>query len=832
MLTISDEAYFVAFSILLLHSDAHNKNNKRKMQKQDYIKNTQDQVEVAQDILECFYDNVLYTPFIHFEDEVAINSHRLAGSRSRKNLFKTPSSDTLKGPVDPYALILDNKLDQLRPSLKDVMHTEDTYSATGSPKTVFNAEELHSTFVKSGILQIVSARSRPDAFLTPATITNPAGAQAGLVDIRAAKVGLLWRKDPKKKKTRSPWQEWGAILTSSQLYFFRDLPWIKTLISQAQTHVKNGNDSHSVVFRPPLTEFKPDELMSMDDSVAMVDSAYKRHKNAFTFIKHGGFEEVFLANDEPDMNDWIAKMNYAATFRTAGIRIRGINATDSGGRPRSFNRASSAVSEKTIPTTTGDVHIQTRKPDQQVTQEIVTYRRQLMLEKVEEADKKLESAQKELENLLRNARHLQVLTPIQQKTREGLVFAAGKMSAKLKWTRVDMSRTQCHREILQLDMEEEQEKNPALFKRESSTHHAQPTPSQAALARLESSPSNVALSPSKSGRSDGIRPFSSASTTVVPNLEAQLPRRSSIVSKHSSQTSLKQSAAVTVANADLKDDLIAPQSSPVIRGLSHKASTVSTPSRSEAASLANTSSRLATPTRSNADGGEEGLLLDAGVPSVDGPAAHSIRPGTSESEPDQGVTNATENTSIDRSKVRRSLHRTLRDSHGSLPSHNRSKKGRDSNSAAGTVDDPAKSTTESSEGLTRGTGSFTVHGKKASVITFGQEWSGMSPEERLKSKREARESMRSIVDLSNELSFQLETEREESVKSADAILPIGLPEKPSGNSLPEADVDDTKQSKGKEKAIDQPEMQGPEVEESNPPTSDPKVTPFLQQIYA
>ena len=43
-----------------------------------------------------------------------------------------------------------------------------------------------------------------------------------------------------------------------------------------------------------------------------------------------------------------------------------------------------------------------------------------------------------------------------------------------------------------------------------------------------------------------------------------------------------------------------------------------------------------------------------------------------------------------------------------------------------------------SEGLTRGTGSFVVHGKKASVITFGgSAWQDISPEERLKLRKSA-----------------------------------------------------------------------------------------------
>ena len=721
----TDEAYFVAFSILLLHSDTHNKNNKRKMQKSDYVKNTQDQVEVSQDILECFYDNVSYTPFIHFDDEVAINSHR-AGNRSKKNLFKSNSSDALKGPIDPYTLILDNKLDQLRPSLKDVMKTEDTYEDTGTADT-FDVEKLHMSFVKSGILQIVSARSRPDAFLTPATISNPSDAQAGLVDIKAAKVGLLWRKDPKKKKARSRWAEWGAILTGSQLYFFRDVGWVKTLMSQHQNHYKNGNSESPVVFRPPLTDFKPDALMSMDDSVALLDSSYKKHKNAFIFIKHGGFEEVFLANDDADMNDWIAKLNYAATFRTAGIRMRGLLGTNYDGQRRAFTRGNSALSEQTFPTASGDVQIQSRRFDQSLAQEIITYRRQLIMEKINEANEKLGSAQKELDNLLRNARHLQILSPIQQRTREGVVFAAGRMSAKLKWTRVEMGRTKCHRDVLRLDLEDEEKKMPHLLGREPSLHIIPPQsmstkPSQAALVRLESSSSNLALSP-RSPSSDKRRPFSFVGTSSTAT-EPVLQRRASLVTKRSSSASLRQSAAVAAAIADLKDDYISPESSPA---LGHRQSTPSINSGTDT---------MATPTN-GVNEGEDQILRDAGLIGVDGASVGEEEVDSKEpaQKSDERPPDATPS---DKSKNRSSLRRTLRDStHGPNPlSHHRSHRHRDS-SGPPAPHEARRSSASEGEGLTRSTGSFTVHGKKASVISFGQDWNIMSPEERLRLRRDA-----------------------------------------------------------------------------------------------
>lgn len=725
-----DEAYFVAFSILLLHSDTHNKNNKRKMQRQDYVKNTQDQVEVSHDILECFYDNVSYTPFIHFEDEVAVNSHRLAVPK-RKGLFRTPSSESLRGPVDPYALILDSRLDVLRPSLKEVMDTEDTYNTLGTAPTL-DVLGLHDAFFRSGILQIVSARSRPDAFLTQATISNPAEAQAGLVDIKAAKVGLLWRKDPKKKKTKSPWQEWGAILTSSQLYFFRDVGWIKRLIAQHESHQNRDDPSGPVLFRPPLTKFEPDALMSMDDAVALLDSSYKKHKNAFVFIKHGGFEEVFLANDEADMNDWIAKLNYAATFRTAGVRMRGhIGPTYGGQKPRMTRGSFSGVEDANTPLLADG--------NTQLMVDVMAYRHRIMDEKINEATEKLAIAQKGLDGLLRNARHLQVLTPIQARTRESLVLAAGRMSAKLKWTRVEMSRTKCHRDILKLDIDYG---DGVIQSTERSTLRSPPsktTPTKTNQRLSSGSFSTISEVPTAS-KSPVLapRPIVNPQVTVDKTKNADLITQSvsstsSHASHHRSTSSLEVPSAGELASTNSSwEGIHLATTSPGSPSLVHQISIVSSHRRTS-----DPNSRVTSPTL-DLDDGEAQVLREAGLLGKDSSPLSHKRPDTSESDRDRvGAISPTETPVKDRNGVRRSLHRTLRDSpHGPhLPHHHRSKRGRDSNSSVVVTEDGSKTISGDSDGLTRGTGSFIVHGKKASVITFGSEWQKMSNEERLKLRK-------------------------------------------------------------------------------------------------
>jgi hypothetical protein len=730
----ADEAYFVAFSILLLHSDTHNKNNKRKMQKQDYVKNTQDQVEVSNDILECFYDNVSYTPFIHFEDEVAVNSHRLAVPKSRKTLFRTPSTESLRGPVDPYTLILDNKLDILRPSLKEVMDTEDTYNSLGTASAL-DVTSLHNGFFRSGILQIVSARSRPDAFLTQATISNPAEAQVGLVDIKAAKVGLLWRKDPKKKKTKSPWQEWGAILTSSQLYFFRDLGWIKKLMSQHESHQKLGSNAGPVLFKPPLTSFEPDALMSMDDAVALLDSSYKRHKHAFVFIKHGGFEEVFLANDEADMNDWIAKLNYAATFRTAGVRMRGHIGQVYEGQQRPVTQCSTSDRQDNAPPL-GEAESSTNGNVARLLEQIINYRRQIMENKITEATTKLTLAQKELDSLLRNARHLQILTPIQARTREALILATGRMSAKLKWTRVEMWRTKCHRDILQLDLDEEvagvaetspftktpQKTSPLRSSRQSMINSDMKT----------SEPPAIPKSPTVVQKPGSDSPSIVEKIQVSDGSSRPLSNVLSRASGHKSVNSLEVPASIENNSDNSSREVIhLATSHPGSHSLVHQTSIISSHRR-----LSDPDSRLTSPTR-DLDDGEEQVLREAGLIGTDVTSPSGKRPATSGSDRDRvGSISPLDGTTRDRGSVRRNLQRTLREAQHAphLPHHHRSKKGRDSNSSIAFTED-GKSISGESDGLTRGTGSFIVHGKKASVVTFGSEWQSMSNEERLRLRK-------------------------------------------------------------------------------------------------
>jgi len=122
----------------MLHTDAFNKSNKRKMTKADYIKNTRlpgvapEVLDVRRSdyarqffadlLLQCFYDNIVFAPFIFMDDPLDVNGQRrLAANTSQSSVWPSTSSLVeypLQSPiaynrtskVDPYHLIVNVRI--------------------------------------------------------------------------------------------------------------------------------------------------------------------------------------------------------------------------------------------------------------------------------------------------------------------------------------------------------------------------------------------------------------------------------------------------------------------------------------------------------------------------------------------------------------------------------------------------------------------------------------------------------------------------------------------------------------------------------------------------
>lgn len=698
------------------------------MQKPDYVKNTRGE-GISEDILECFYENISYTPFIHVEDANLRDRHL---ARPKRALFTSTSSENLarssREPVDPYALIMDGKLESLRPSLKEVMDLDDMYNHNGTAGPP-DMENLHLAFTKSGILQIISARSRPDAFMQ-GRLDSPADSNPGLVDIKVAKVGLLWRKDPRKKRARSPWAEWGAVLTFSQLYFFRNVTWVRSLMAQHDAYVKNEG-KHTLVFRPPLAEFKPDAIMSTNDAVALLDTGYKKHKYAFQYVRPNALEEVFLAQSETEMNDWIAKLNYAAAFRTTGVRTKGMIATNYEGQryrqsQQRVNSSSSLNSHQS-----SDMEPPTPSIDRDIVAEFVAARRELMSQRIREANEKLFVSQRQLEDLLRNARHLQILTPVHQRAREGVIMAAGRMAAKLKWVRQEIWRHKCYREVLLRDLDGNESFYEGGARSVGESSAAIPSgPSILSESNTQRAPSIVRTVSSHETAEQVPQIVDKPEPGLLKQPSTEDLRRPSIPSSTTSSEPARIGRPLSIAQ-------VSEQGGKSEAQLEREASVLSRGSKFDTTSLGSRTSKLTSPV--SYDDGEERLLREAGLLELSGsppPRRHSAVP---EPDVDGRIPDFPESYQSDKQNrgARRSLQRSLRQAEHHVSRHHsyhNHRKNKGSVSSGGPLDGEDGAALKG-EGLSRKSKSFTVHGKKASIVTFGSEWQNMPPEERLRLRK-------------------------------------------------------------------------------------------------
>lgn len=120
-----------------------------------------------------------------------------------------------------------------------------------------------------------------------------------------------------------------------------------------------------------MASFKPDEILSVKDCIAIVDTTYSkvRHRpppaatpkadrpgcfpfcapqyaHAFRFVMPHGRQYILQATADDELGEWISRINYAAAFKTASVRMRGMGMT--GGQAQLAGAAAAASHAKAL----------------------------------------------------------------------------------------------------------------------------------------------------------------------------------------------------------------------------------------------------------------------------------------------------------------------------------------------------------------------------------------------------------------------------------------------------------------------------------------------------
>ncbi|KAF8741800.1 Pleckstrin homology domain, partial [Rhizoctonia solani] len=493
-----DQAYVLAFSLMMLHTDAFNKNNKNKMTKVDYVKNTR-MPGLPSEVLDYFFDNIVFAPFIFIEDATDVNGQRGFTDRVTMTpvLGPTNSGSLLptKPKIDPYYIITQNLLDPLRVPIESYVPQASPLRYKGTADRL-DAVQLRRVFASSVQLEI-------------------AGTGAESVRIGVNKFGLLSRKDDLleggRRAASRKWRRWAVVLTGSQLLLFRETAW--ALLDPRQPS-------------PETSSLRPEEVVSLKDAIALYDASYDKYTHVFRFILPTGRQQLIQAADEQDMNEWISRINYASALRSAGVRVRemtmnaeetratGVAAAVSHVRdqrrgkvsppswsneeldsaqqpgPKIMENRSGLSSEVELdvivessdggmkdtfdeikaqlaishPFPMGGLAPPTpdRHQGQSRARARMTTRAEVLLSKIKELEQNINSAQTLLQNELRIARNFAVLSPFQQATRNRIRLAVEALARRVQAVRMDIAKMACHRDVLAADLAAEEEEREQL----------------------------------------------------------------------------------------------------------------------------------------------------------------------------------------------------------------------------------------------------------------------------------------------------------------------------------------------------------------------------------
>ncbi|KAG9070397.1 hypothetical protein KI688_009734 [Linnemannia hyalina] len=495
----ADVVYTIAFSLMLLHTDAHNKNVRYKMSKDQYVRQAKsiDGVNtIPADILEVLYDNITYLKFVYAEDEMDVDGQRIAEVQPTSGSWFPRRRTASNQRADSYNMIRHGSIAHLAPDLTDLIPFRWPYYWKGTIEMVDNVQ-INNQFTRAPLTYVPGLRTRGHGHyishepsnlgqgahsIRPETMIHLDGdrdptsdavrryndnvvvSQDGSAELKIVKFGVLSRKidvENGKKSAVRGWRDLGIILSGSQLLFFTDTTWFQQQRASNVGFNPQDPPEEDGYFASEMrggSPSMPQALISTLDSIAVIDSSYQKYPHVFRLVCPNGKQYLFRADSEHEMNDWMAKINYASAFKTAGVRLRNY-------------RVAWADDVFWIKDEQGRHQLRRRQKAESPTRaEPLDGRSQLLQAKMKDIDRQINACSASLAAELRLARGLEVMIPLQSTTRQKIVQSATVVGKRLRQLMLERTKLDCYRTILERDLAVISAERPELGSSRLSCH--------------------------------------------------------------------------------------------------------------------------------------------------------------------------------------------------------------------------------------------------------------------------------------------------------------------------------------------------------------------------
>ncbi len=448
----SDQIYFLAFSFVMLHTDYYNINNKKKMTKEEFVKNTKiDSDEtisnsfLTKEILEYFYDNIIYTKFV--------KNHQLYHSPSPqplyslpKRIFSSTSSTNLEGMnhhpstpnlrsqsfssttsqifssapvIDPYQIILNDQLDSLKLDLSSI-HFENPFSDSFRSffKEILLAEVRERMLLNKGLFIRYNKDCNWLSSKIEIQFKNADEIEYGKrVLLKVIKVAEIFREEiivnskffTIGSTSRVIWKKYYGFLTTCGFFLFDTLNFL-SVADRERIYKNDFGDEPFVV--DILLDFilKSCLKYSLNGLFACHSPKEQEHDTSFHIFSTNK-KEAFCTNTEEELSSWISSINYIAALDSCFI--------------------------DTVP---------------ENNHEVAPLRSISMEEKITKLEKNKAASIIKINYFLKIIQHIQTLTPFSHRTRDSLIAHYKSIGIKIDWLWYEIERNIVYTNILRHEL--------------------------------------------------------------------------------------------------------------------------------------------------------------------------------------------------------------------------------------------------------------------------------------------------------------------------------------------------------------------------------------------